>query len=280
MPYHVLPASETKHLAIIPHPLPSSSIVVNLQQRSAAQFPVGNQSPDDRTLDESSTGSTGTTGTTLWLGAQVLACYLTANLPRGSYHDTKTPRHALELGSGTGYVSLVLASTGYKVTATDIEPVLSSVLGPNVESGLRIIRAESLNPTNIGNVEVRELDWTTCDRAISTLDESVVVDVIVMSDTIYHPSLNPALFDTLRLISQRSMEGNDANDRKYPTIYLALERRDSAAIDSALGMAADMGFNLNRVGHGRVVKVVKGAGWGWSQEGWEGVEVWKGRWAG
>lgn len=52
-------------------------------------------------------------------------------------------------------------------------------------------------------------------------------------------------------------------------------------IDSALIIGREMGFELRRVGRGRVEKCVQRAGWGWKgSEGWEGVEIWRGRYKG
>ncbi|ORX34481.1 putative methyltransferase-domain-containing protein [Kockovaella imperatae] len=266
----VLPASETKHLTLLHHPIPCSDILLQLRQRSIGE----NLKPDNETLSIGATTrhvkheGTGTTGTTLWLGAQVLACYLVSALPRVlpvPFGGRSTRGRVLELGSGTGYLSLVLASMGYTVLSTDIEPVLSTVLKPNVEAGLHQIRA-SANGSN-GLIVVQNLDWTLDDDAIA----GERFDMILMSDTIYLSDLNPHLFGTLRKVS---LEG------KAPMVYLALERRDSAAVDSALTIAQEMGFNLKRVAHTRVVKAVDGAGWGWDEQGWEDVEVWKGKWEG
>ena len=53
-------------------------------------------------------------------------------------------------------------------------------------------------------------------------------------------------------------------------------------VDIALKMGREMGFDLRRVGRGRVGRAVEKAGWGWegSGRGWEGVEIWRGRWRG
>ncbi|WVQ97957.1 hypothetical protein IAU59_005077 [Kwoniella sp. CBS 9459] len=71
-------------------------------------------------------------------------------------------RNVLELGGGIGYTALTLASAGWNVTTTDIEPVLSSVLRPNVENGRRVLMSHGLpvgGREGGGDVRARGLDW-------------------------------------------------------------------------------------------------------------------------
>jgi hypothetical protein len=193
-----------------------------------------------------------------------------------------------------GYLSLVLASLGYDVVATDIPPVLDCVLGPNIADGLdrltrrvatpvvsgkapaRAARAEDKAVTavadRVGGITVRELDWLSPDCGAAQIQP----DLIVTSDTIYHPALVPALFGTIARLSAASVSAG----KKPPAVYLCLERRDSRMVDSALFQAASFGIQLKRIGHGRVAKSVERAGWGWKEEDWEGVEVYKGKWTG
>jgi len=60
------------------------------------------------------------TGTTLYLSSQLLAHYLQGTKPKGS--------KAIELGAGTGLVSLSLAILGWHVWATDLSVVIEDVL--------------------------------------------------------------------------------------------------------------------------------------------------------
>lgn len=282
-----LPASSTKHLDVVHHSLPRDHLTVfQLCQISATSSTGRNGTTESE--------STGTTGTTLWLGGQVLACYLSALAPAPSASASKTNvKCAVELGAGVGYLSLVLASLGYDVTATDIPPVLDSVLAPNIAAGLdrltrrvatpvfagkvpsrNLSRAKDLPGRKeiIGRITARELDWLNPDPDV----EALRPDVIVTSDTIYHPVLVPALFGTIARLSASSVIAG----KKPPTIYLCLERRDSRMVDSALSQAATFGIQLKRIGHGRVAKSVERAGWDWKDEDWEGVEVYKGKWTG
>ncbi|WVO14197.1 hypothetical protein L204_101829 [Cryptococcus depauperatus] len=79
-----IPASLTKHLSILHHPLPQdASILLPIRQVSSTSSSNGE--------------GTGTTGTTLWSSAQVLSAYLAATLPSGM------GKKVIELGSGTGH---------------------------------------------------------------------------------------------------------------------------------------------------------------------------------
>ena len=187
----------------------------------------------------------------------------------------KARQTVLELGSGTGYLALVMASIGYDVIATDVEPVVTSILESNIQHNMGTLRSEV--GLGVGEVEVRELDWTrSLDAGMEDL--ALDVDMVVMSDTIYHPDLNPHLFETIRFISRLRLE-HGGPGKKAPAVYLALERRDPVLVDAALALAEDTGFTLKRVGQGNVVKAVKSAGWGLQESDWEGVEVWKGKWS-
>jgi hypothetical protein len=88
-----LPASLTKHLSTLSHPLPKDpSTSLQLRQVSESSASAGE--------------GTGTTGTTLWLGAQVLGCYLSETLGVGSAEGGgKERKRILELGGGVGYLA-------------------------------------------------------------------------------------------------------------------------------------------------------------------------------
>ncbi|WWD07772.1 hypothetical protein V865_005876 [Kwoniella europaea PYCC6329] len=286
-----LPASQTKHLTNLSHPLPPphSNISVNLRQISSSSGGGG-------------TGTTGTTGTTLWLSAQILSLYLSSTLGtstttnnknncngvrinRDDDEGKKKQKVVLELGSGIGYTPLVLANLGWKVLASDIEPVLSEVLKPNIEYNKRIVG------NGIGEIEVRELDWIYIDKIQNDnqnndMKDTIIpddvkylkeegIDMIIMSDTFYSLSLIRPLWNTLLYISQVKDD-----DNKPPVIYISLERRDSLLIDHALETGKKMGFDLKKVNKSRLIKEIQSSGWGWEGEDWDGVEIWKCRWKG
>ncbi|WVQ84148.1 hypothetical protein IAT38_006295 [Cryptococcus sp. DSM 104549] len=296
-----LPASQTKHLPLLTHPLPRHpSLHLSLRQISS----------DSST----SSGSTGTTGTTLWLSAQVLSAYLSSlplpspSPPAGAVDSSVVPGAAaekrlprvIELGAGIGYTALVLASLGWRVVATDIEPVLSGVLRPNVENGRRALLQGGLS----ADVEARELDWVAVGGVGVGEDagedyrwlregeggDREGYDMIVMTDTFYAPHLIDPLWSTLIYLSSpphrpssplppssSTSTPSTATPHKSPPIYIALEARDPTLIARALATGKAKGFELKKVGK-RVDKEVDR--YGWASEDWEGVEVWKAKWKG
>jgi len=235
------PASSTKHLSILHHPIPFTSTTLALRQISST----------------TSGGSTGTTGSTLWLSAQLLSLYL-LSLPnkKGTI---------LDLGSGIGYLPLCLRSKGYEVIATDIPEVIESVLRDNVDNGLATVSSGK------DGIEVVALDWETVS-ATGNLPECLTgkkIDIITTSDTFYAPHLLRPLLATLQALSD--------NQKTPPVIYVGLERRDPGLIDKALHEARSMGLNLNRIDKGRIDKLMFEAGW--DGEEWDDVEIWKGKFA-
>ncbi|WVR04553.1 hypothetical protein IAU60_001560 [Kwoniella sp. DSM 27419] len=276
------PASHTKHIAELDHPLPRDlSTRLSIRQISSttsgpdrvsqvtpvpapAHAPTltaaSDPRPYSRSVAPTGSASTGTTGTTLWLSAQILSLYL-SSLPgptSGSSsravrvdtgvgaNDTDKSKgqgsgrsnKVLELGGGTGYTALTLASQGWDVTTTDIEPVLSSVLRYNTTRGEDALRSGRKLPPGAG-VRARYLDWAEtsllwADRAVpaepvpddtarqtpTPLHDPIpdrhthqgprgeytwltgqAWDMIVMTDTFYAPHLIDPLWQTLLLVS-------------------------------------------------------------------------------
>lgn len=204
----------------------------------------------------------------------------------------------MELGAGVGFLALVVASLGYDILATDVEPVLSGVLKGNIGRG---------KGDGWGRVEVRGLDWfnvgqdwdwdwkcsegspltqrgDSAQQQTTNVEKEVVqqstslsppFEYILTTDTLYHPTLLEPLLRTLQVLSTHPDQGSP------PPILVALERRDPALIDSALERAKEVGFDVKRVSKGRVAKAVSKA-WGWEKddEGWEGIEIWRWKWRG
>lgn len=202
------------------------------------------------------------------------------------------------------FIRLVLAHLGFSTILTDVPYILSTFTLPNIRQNLPALHS-ALSLSHPPIVQARELDWTAPpsswdwsrsgngssissdwedpytrsqkEKALAQgtiLKEETTIlppfDLIVTTDTIYHPSLLPALLSTLKHLSLIS---------SAPPILLALERRDPALIDSALDEARRWGFECKRVGGPRIGKSVE-RHLGWKKEDWEGVEVWKLRFRG
>ncbi|CAM9095972.1 unnamed protein product, partial [Lampetra fluviatilis] len=93
-------------------------------------------------------------------------------------------RSVLELGAGTGLVSIVCSLLGAHVTATDLKEVLAS-LSTNITNNTR--RGD-------GRPEVRELSW---GRGLSAFD-AAAYDYVVASDLVYREASLGPLALTLR----------------------------------------------------------------------------------
>lgn len=200
----IQPAHHTKHLPVLAYPF--NKVAFHLVQR------------DDGISN----------GTALWLGAQVLSVYLSAEFKGKSrktietgtdnnalvLHDTARPK-AVELGSGIGLTALALASLGYDVLATDTVHVCASVLRSNINANAHLVP---------GRVYVRELDWGVdptgwiWDDPVSITSPALLprkggdvrdflsppFDLIVSSDTIYDMALVAPLFETIHALSALS----------------------------------------------------------------------------
>jgi SAM-dependent methyltransferase len=300
-----LPASSTKHLVALAHPLPGNpDIIFRLRQLSSV--PSAGVVPASVLVDGDhqdgglatptptcSTTTTGTTGTTLWLGAQVMAAYLGETLrpPQLPAHGTSPRRRALDVGAGVGYLALCLAAWGYDVVATDIEPVVSSVLRPNIDAGLNTLRLAKARSgsdvgVGIGSITVVSLDWTLFDShsdqdkesdSSSTHPTSDLpseckdpFDLILSTDTIYHSPLVRPLWATLRHFALSA-----GSKSPSPQVLIALERRDGLLVGQALASGRQMGFELKAVPGTKLSKALKA--WKWARDDWDGVEVWKGK---
>jgi hypothetical protein len=197
---------------------------------------------------------------------------------------------------------------------SDVPYILSSFTLPNTRQNLSALHSASsrLHPPV---VEARELDWTVppsswdwsrggngssissdwkdpytraqrekaAAEGTTPKKEAAPIlppfDLIVTTDTIYHPSLLPALLSTLKHLSLLSLSTTCSPPSATPPILLALERRDPSLIDSALVEARSWGFECKRIGGQRIGKSVE-RHLGWTREDWEGVEVWKLRYRG
>ncbi|WVF69914.1 hypothetical protein IAT40_004698 [Kwoniella sp. CBS 6097] len=232
-----LPASQTKHLPHLSHPLPKHPhIHLPLRQISSSASSSTSSTVSDSSLaantPETGVQSTGTTGTTLWLSAQILSLYLSTISPPASSAPSfststltsstpSTPKHGspapnpkptptststgnvLELGGGIGYTALTLASAGWKVTTTDIEPVLSSVLSPNVEHGRRVLSSHGLG----GQVVARGLDWFEMSEEWKKLSSS---------------SAAPSPYGQVQGQGQGQRSDNEVMNSKYSSVSVSV----------------------------------------------------------
>jgi protein N-lysine methyltransferase METTL21D len=188
----------------------------------------------------------------------------------------------------TTFISLAMSSLGWDVLATDIFHVISSVLHKNIKNNLSAL------PIHSGTIHIRELDWTVQPEQwrwdhelyIASHSSSISVpaasnshccppfDLIYSADTVYSAGLLDPMLRTLHALSTLSAAASPSH--RFPPILLCMERRDSLLIDRLLGNAKNIWhFNVERISHKKLAKVVERSGVHWSRTDWEDVEIWK-----
>lgn len=169
------------------------------------------------------------TGAALWSAAIGLARFLEGRF--GTAPPPLAGCRVLELGCGTGLVSLCLACLGADVVATDIPQCLDSHTRPNVATNL-----ERLGPEQVrGSVDVRELTWGQ-----TPLDEfGQDWDLVVASDVIYRAEHVPLLLDTLRGVLGPRATG-----------YVAYDLRGREGVAAFLAQVGDAGLRVRQVASG------------------------------
>uniref|UniRef100_A0A914WFC6 Uncharacterized protein n=1 Tax=Plectus sambesii TaxID=2011161 RepID=A0A914WFC6_9BILA len=106
-------------------------------------------------------------------------------------------KRVLELGAGTGVCSLLLASLGAQVTATDLDEQLD-LLRLNV----------SVNETHFnksgGSMRVEALDWN-CEQSLKKFS-ATSFDMILIVDCVYYESSVQPLIDTICALASAHTE--------------------------------------------------------------------------
>lgn len=214
-------------------------------------------------LAQSSTS--GSTSSSLWLSSQVLGAYLIelykpAKRNQASRKKKKTPLRALELGAGTGFLSLLLAHAGWHVEATDLPYVAHGILADNVRAHEAVA----------DQIEVAELDWLAEDQ-VDARSSAPPYDLVLSADTLYTPRLVSGLWHTFARELARGRGSEDGGGFGL----VALERRDSAFIDESLAVASrEHSLELTRVDEGKLRQAAEKS-LGWTKELWDGIEVWE-----
>ncbi|XP_003203279.2 protein-lysine methyltransferase METTL21C isoform X2 [Meleagris gallopavo] len=149
-------------------------------------------------------------GAVVWPGALALSQYLESNQERFNLKDKKV----LEIGAGTGLVSIVASILGAYVTATDLPEVLEN-LSFNI--------SRNTHNMNTHKPEVRKLVWgedLNEDFPLSTYH----YDFILASDVVYHHTALDALLATMVHFCQPGTVLLWANKFRFSTDYEFLEQ--------------------------------------------------------
>lgn len=100
------------------------------------------------------------TGSAIWTASIGLARYLEWKFKDSSPDDLQHT-HCIELGCGTGLVSLLLATLGANVVTTDIIDCVEQHTIPNMESNKTSLESQGY-PIR-GTIDVKELVWGATD---------------------------------------------------------------------------------------------------------------------
>ncbi|KAH9944679.1 hypothetical protein B0H21DRAFT_792119, partial [Amylocystis lapponica] len=127
--------------------------------------------------------------------------------------STLRAAHVVELGAGTGLLSVALSSVVWRYTATDIDalvpliqknlarnlPTISPAAPSNSKGRSRLSRGHPSE--GAPNVCAEALDWTILQNASPSVRQSLCAfqpaDLLLVVDCIYHPSLLSALLATI-----------------------------------------------------------------------------------
>lgn len=128
------------------------------------------------------------------------------------------PLRVLELGAGTGLLSIVAAKilqdAPSAIVATDYHPDVLSNLKVNIDSNLSGARRSS-------SVSVHALDWESPDYS-PAFDESF--DIILAADVVYHPEHSRWIRGCVERLLARPQSGN-ANGKDGGVFWLMIALR-------------------------------------------------------
>ncbi|KAK0457832.1 putative methyltransferase-domain-containing protein [Desarmillaria tabescens] len=226
-----------------PVPLPRAK-----SSRHSSKRPTKLSRPAGRTIEISVAqdvtalrSRNGDTGSVVWKASIDFARLVLEQLhfaaPTDSLFDKTTLRDMaiLELGAGTGLLSMALSPWVRNYTVTDTSEIL-----PLLEKNVSLNCAGSPDTTNIS---IAELDWlslhATPSKQRSRAFQFPAVDLVFVVDCIYHPSLMPALVDTIDYVSTPGRT----------TVMVVIELRDEDAVRLFLELwLGRAGWEIYRIG--------------------------------
>ncbi|KAG6832661.1 hypothetical protein H0H87_000843 [Tephrocybe sp. NHM501043] len=151
----------------------------------------------------------GDTGSVVWKAsidfAQLILQQIHAQASEGllNAHTLKSA-HVLELGAGTGLLSIAFAPYVGRYTVTDIE-ALQALLRKNIAANFTGWPDRCVHPSPGPNISVEELDWVSLCNTPPAKRAQLVgidpVDLVLVVDCIYHPSLLPSLVETINYLA-------------------------------------------------------------------------------
>lgn len=156
---------------------------------------------------------TGDTGSVVWRASIDFARFILEQnhnkVPNALLdHDLLQEAHVLELGSGTGLLGVLLSPLVKKYTLTDIKdliPLIRKNLSLNIPGWDSLSRSRTPNSNSSCNITAEPLDWLELLECPPTFRRNSFsydsIDLLLIVDCIYHPSLLPALVYTIDYLS-------------------------------------------------------------------------------
>lgn len=118
----------------------------------------------------------------------------------------KTP--ILELGAGTGLVTIILGILGYKTISTDLPEIIDN-LTKNIElnnlSCIKTTLNEKLND-NSKLIHVTSLDWRSPNEFLNRTSYLNGYNIVILSDPVYSPSHPYWVRDTVECVLSKSKD--------------------------------------------------------------------------
>lgn len=184
-------------------PLPKIGNVTILEANAASQDTLVNSALGEESNHKLNTDDP--YGAVLWPAARTLAQYLLLNCNNGSNQDEddnnegKQPSSLsgltiLELGAGTGLVSLAASIAGANVIASDYETIPLTLL----QYASKHLNNNATSETN----SIQTINFDICDESIKLPH----ADIIVAADIMYEPKTGKAM-------AMRAMEALKQNSR-------------------------------------------------------------------
>ncbi|KAM3933570.1 protein-lysine methyltransferase METTL21C-like [Leptodactylus fuscus] len=144
-------------------------------------------------------------GGVIWPAAKALCYFLEENRDEFNLKNKKM----LEIGSGTGLVSIVACILGAHVVATDL---------PEILGNLRFNLSRNTKGRCLHYPEVRELTWGH-DLQRNFLNTSCVFDYILAADVVYHHTCLDKLLETMKFFCQPGTQLIWANKFRFKTDF-------------------------------------------------------------
>ncbi|GJE95861.1 Diaminohydroxyphosphoribosylamino-pyrimidine deaminase-like protein [Phanerochaete sordida] len=152
----------------------------------------------------------GDTGSVLWRASAELAQLILQQVhsqDSNALLDSSRLQDAnvLELGAGTGLLGVVFAPLVKRYTVTDIDDLIPLISKNLALNGVLTPSSQSKGAPTVPNVSAEPLDWVALQNCSASKRQTAYsyppIDLLLVVDCIYHPSLLPALVDTIDYLS-------------------------------------------------------------------------------